>query len=214
MKEKEKIHIIIADDHKIFREGLQSLLRKQPHIKVVGEAENGEEALQLLEAYKVDVAVLDISMPDMDGVSAAKIILEKFPDVKILMLTTHDEGTFIKELIDMGVLGYILKNRGNEEFVEAIETIYKGQEYLKGEVLTNYIATSKIPEPKLVHLTKRELQVLQLLAEDNSSKEIAATLKIGTTTVETYRRNLIDKIGVKSSLGLVKYAIENNIIKK
>ncbi|MEM6686121.1 MAG: response regulator transcription factor [Bacteroidota bacterium] len=214
MKEKEQIHIIIADDHKLFREGLQSLLKKHTHIKVVGEAEHGEEAIQLLETHTIDIAVLDINMPDMNGVSTAKVILEKFPDVKILMLTMHDEGTFIKELIDMGVLGYILKNRGKEEFVEAIETIYKGHEYLKGEVLTNYIATSKMPEPKLIHLTKRELQVLKLLAEDNSSKEIANILKIGTTTVETYRRNLIEKIGVKSSLGLVRYAIDNSLVKK
>lgn len=193
MKEKEKIRIIIADDHKIFREGLQSLLKKQTHIQVIGEAENGEEVIQLLNNHNVDIAVLDINMPTMNGVSTAKVILEKFPNVKILMLTMHDEGTFIKELIDMGVLGYILKNRGKEEFVEAIETIYKGQEYLKGDVLTNYIATSKMPEPKLVHLTKRELQVLQLLAEDNSSKEIAATLKIGTTT-----RNLPKKFNRKN----------------
>lgn len=214
MKEKTPIRIIIADDHKIFREGLQSLLKKKTHIKVIGEAENGEEAIRLIEANEIDVAVLDIDMPEMNGVSAAKIILEKFPTVKILILTTHGEGVFIKELIDMGVLGYILKNRGKEDFVKAIETIFKGQEYLTGDVLTNYIATSKMPEPKLVHLTRRELQVLQLLAEDNSSKEIAVKLKIGTTTVETYRRNLIDKIGVKSSLGLVKYAIENNLVKK
>ncbi len=214
MKKKTPIRIIIADDHKMFIQGLNSLLKKHTHIQVIGEAANGEEAIQLLETNEVDIAVLDIDMPDMNGVTAAKIILEKFPKVKILILTMHDEGTFIKELIDMGVLGYILKNRGKEEFVEALETIANGDEYLKGEVLGNYIATNKIPEPKLVHITKRELQVLQLLAEDNSSKEIAVKLKIGTTTVETYRRNLIDKIGVKSSLGLVKYAIDNDLIKK
>lgn len=216
MKKKEPIRIIIADDHKMFIQGLKSLLRKHAHIQVLGEAANGKEAIQLLEKFKhkIDISVLDIDMPEMNGVAATKIILEKFPEVKILILTMHDEGTFIKELIDVGVLGYILKDRGKEDFVEALETIARGEEYLKGEVLGNYIAINKMPEPKVVHLTKRELQVLQLLVEDHTSGEIAIKLKIAVSTVDTYRRNLIEKTGVKSSLGLVKYAIDNNLIKK
>lgn len=212
MKNKTPIRIIIADDHKMFIQGLKSLLQKQTHIQVVGEASNGEEAIQLLENNQVDIAVLDINMPEMNGVVATKIILEKFPKVKILILTMHDEGTFIKELIDMGVLGYILKNRGKEEFVEALETIALEQEYLKGDVLGNYIAINKIPEPKVVHLTRRELQVLRLLVDDHTSGEMALKLKIAVSTVDTYRRNLIEKTGVKSSLGLIKYAFENKLI--
>lgn len=213
MNTKSPIRIVIADDHKLFIEGLKSLLKKHPHITVIGEAINGEDVIELIKTKDktIDIVVLDIDMPKIGGVEAAKIILEKHPYVKILMLTQHDEGALIKELIDMGVLGYMLKERGTEEFVDALETIAIGQEYLKGEVLGNYIATSKIPEPKTVHLTKRELQVLQLLAEDHTSGEIALQLKIATSTVDTYRRNLIEKTGVKSSLGLVKYAIDNNL---
>lgn len=214
MKNKTPIRIIIADDHKMFIDGLQSLLKKQPHIHIIGEASNGIEALQLLQENinEVDIAVLDIDMPKKNGFEVLQEIKKLQFAVKTLILTMHDEGTIIKELMDTGANGYILKNRGKEEFVEALETIISGDEYLKGDVLGNYITANKIPEPKTVHLTKRELQVLRLLSEDHTSSEIAAKLNIATSTVDTYRRNLIEKTGVKTSLGLVKYAFDNNIL--
>lgn len=214
MKNKTPIRIIIADDHKMFIEGLQSLLKKQTHIKVIGEASNGEEALQLLSEHTnaVDIAVLDIDMPKKNGFEVLKEMQNLKMITKTLILTMHDEGTIIKELMDAGANGYILKNRGKEEFVEALETIMSGSEYLKGDVLGNYIAANKMPEPKTVHLTKRELQVLKLLSEDHTSGEIAIKLNIAVSTVDTYRRNLIEKTGVRSSLGLIKYAFDNKIL--
>ncbi|PTX58822.1 LuxR family two component transcriptional regulator [Kordia periserrulae] len=214
MKNKTPIRIIIADDHKMFIDGLQSLLIKQAHIQVLGEASNGIEALSLIKENidKVDIAVLDIDMPEKNGFEVLQEIQTLQLSVKTLILTMHDEGTIIKELMDAGANGYILKNRGKEEFVEALETIMNGDEYLKGDVLGNYIIANKIPEPKTVHLTKRELQVLRLLSEDHTSSEIAAKLNIATSTVDTYRRNLIEKTGVKTSLGLVKYAFDNKIL--
>jgi len=214
MKNKTPIQIIIADDHKMFIEGLQSLLKKQTHIKLLGEAANGIEALQLLKTHanEVDIAVLDIDMPQKNGFEVLKEIKNQKLTLKTLILTMHDEGTIIKELMDAGANGYILKNRGKEEFVEALETIMSGNEYLKGDVLGNYITANKMPEPKTVHLTKRELQVLKLLSEDHTSGEIAQKLNIAVSTVDTYRRNLIEKTGVRSSLGLIKYAFDNNIL--
>ncbi len=215
MKTKKTIHIIIADDHKMFIQGLKSLLQNT-HIKVIDEAYNGEEALELLKAKKekIDIAVLDIKMPVKTGIEVVKSIKELGLPTKTLMLTSHNEGAFVKELINAGANGYILKNLDKQEFIEALETIIDGRRYLKGEVLDNYITTSEIPEPKTIHLTRRELEVLQLLAQDNTSGEIALKLNIATCTVDTYRRNLIEKTGVKSSLGLVSYAYDKGLTKK
>ncbi|WP_299682877.1 response regulator transcription factor [uncultured Dokdonia sp.] len=214
MTEKKNIRIIIADDHQLFIDGLKSLLIHQPHIEVIGEAANGVEAIQLVREHEIDIAVLDINMPELDGTEATKVIKKEFPHVKTLILTMHDESSFIRELmVELSADGYILKNRGKEEFVEALETIASGKEYLKGEVLSTLLKGVKTPQVQNIHLTNRELQVLQLIIEDHTSGEIAAKLNIAVSTVETYRRNLIEKTGVKSSIGLVKYALDNDLYK-
>ena len=209
MKQKKELHIIIADDHKIVIDGLKSLLIEQNHIKIIGEAANGQEALDLIANNKVDIAVLDISMPIMNGVEAAKIIRKEYPDTKILILTMHDGSEFIHELMEIGANGYILKNRGMEEFVDALETIANGEEYIKGQVLNTLLKAVRKPKPKAVQFTKREKDVLRLIVDEHTTSEISAKLNIANSTVETHRRNLIEKTGVKSSLGLVRYAIEN-----
>lgn len=209
MTKKEELHIIIADDHKIVIDGLKSLLIEQNHIKIVGEAANGQEALDLIANNKVDIAVLDISMPIMNGVEAAKIIRKEHPEIKILILTMHDGSEFIHELMEIGANGYILKNRGMEEFVDALETIISGEEYIKGQVLNTLLKAVRKPKPKAVQFTKREKDVLRLIVDEHTTSEISAKLNIANSTVETHRRNLIEKTGVKSSLGLVRYAIEN-----
>ena len=212
MKDKKKLKILIADDHQIVIEGLKSLLIGQKHIQVMGEASNGKEAIEILKKYEVDIAVLDISMPEMDGVEATKIIKKEYPDVKILILTMHDGSEFIHELVEIGANGYILKNRGKEEFVAAIETIAKGEEYIKGIVLKTLIKAVRKPKPNAVQFTKREKDVLRLIVDEHTTSEISAKLNIANSTVETHRRNLIEKTGVKSSLGLVRYAMENGPI--
>ncbi|QHI36698.1 Transcriptional regulatory protein DegU [Kordia antarctica] len=209
MEKKKEINIIIADDHQIVIDGLKSLLVQHSHIKIIGEASNGLEAIDLIEKNNIDIAVLDISMPEMDGVEATKIIKEKHPGVQILILTMHDGSEFIHELVEIGANGYILKNRGKEEFVEALETIAKGQEYLKGKVLNILVDAVRKPKQKAVQFTKREKDVLRLIIDEHTTAQISAKLNIAHSTVETHRRNLIEKTGVKSSLGLVRYAIEN-----
>ncbi|KAB8154016.1 response regulator [Kordia sp. TARA_039_SRF] len=212
MTQKKELRIIIADDHQIVIDGLKSLLVQQPHIKVVGEASNGKEALDFVANHAVDIAVLDISMPEMNGVEAAKIIKKEYPDTKILILTMHDGSEFIHELIEIGANGYILKNRGKEEFVEALETISQGEEYIKGQVLNTLLKAVRKPKSKNVQFTKREKEVLRLIVNDHTTSEISAKLNIANSTVETHRRNLIEKTGVKSSLGLVRYAVENGYV--
>ncbi|WP_430411904.1 response regulator transcription factor [Kordia sp.] len=212
MIQKKELNIIIADDHQIVIDGLKSLLIQQSHIKVVGEAANGKEALDLIENNNIDIAVLDISMPEMNGVEATKIIKKQYPDVKILILTMHDGSEFVHELVEIGANGYILKNRGKEEFVEALETISNGEEYIKGQVLNTLLKAVRKPKPKAVQFTKREKDVLRLIVDEHTTSEISAKLNIANSTVETHRRNLIEKTGVKSSLGLVRYAIENGYV--
>ncbi|EDP97659.1 response regulator transcription factor [Kordia algicida OT-1] len=212
MKQKTKLNIIIADDHQIVIDGLKSLLVAHPHIKVVGEASDGEEALKLIENNTVNIAVLDISMPKMNGVETTKIIKKKYPYIKILILTMHDGDEFIHELFEIGADGYILKNRGKEEFVEALETINNGEEYIKGKVLNVLLDAVRKPKSKTIQFTKREKDVLRLIVGDHTTSEISAKLNIANSTVETHRRNLIEKTGVKSSLGLVRYAVENGYL--
>lgn len=209
MTKQKELNIIIADDHKIVIDGLKSLLIGQTHIKIVGEAANGKEALDLIANNKVDIAVLDINMPIMNGVEATRIIKKQYPETKVLILTMHDGGEFIHELMEIGANGYILKNRGMEELVDALETIISGEEYIKGQVLNTLLKAVRKPKPKTVQFTKREKDVLRLIVDEHTTSEISAKLNIANSTVETHRRNLIEKTGVKSSLGLVRYAIEN-----
>ncbi|WP_075343900.1 response regulator transcription factor [Tenacibaculum agarivorans] len=214
MKAKTPIHIIIADDHTLFIHGLRSLLDGHSHIKIIGEANNGLEVLQLLQSTedRVDIIVLDIDMPKMNGIATLKAMKDLGLPIKTLMLTMHDEGSFIKQLIRAGANGYMLKDQSAEEFVNALETVMHEGKYLKGEVLDKYIKANETPEPEPLHLTKREVEVLQLIANDHTSGEIALQLNIEVSTVQTYRRNLIEKIGVKSSHGLVKFAVEKKYV--
>ena len=204
------IHILIADDHEIVVEGLRSLLKNETNIKIVGEANNGKDVLPILDKYEVHVAVLDISMPKMDGVELTSYMRKNYPDVKILILTMHNEIGFIRRIIEAGAHGYILKNKGKEELVKAINTLHNGSEYLGTEV-TNTLFSS-IRNNNVygeIKLTKREKEVLKLIANSYTTPKISEKLHIAPSTVETHRRNLIEKTGAENSKGLVRFAIEN-----
>jgi DNA-binding NarL/FixJ family response regulator len=204
------INIIIADDHEIVVEGLHSLLENEEGITIVGEAYNGEEVIPLLESNAVDVAVLDISMPKMDGIDLTKFIKSNYPKVKILILTMHNEIGFIRRIIEAGAHGYILKNKGKEELVRAIQALYNGNEYLGEEVTkTLFSSIRNTTVYGEIQLTKREKEVLKLIANSFTTPKISDELNIAPSTVETHRRNLIEKTGVQNSKGLVKFAIEN-----
>ena len=204
------INILIADDHEIVVEGLRSLLENEKEINIIGEASNGEEVLPILQNNSINVAVLDINMPKMDGIDLTKFIKSNHLDVKILILTMHNEIGFIRRIIEAGAHGYILKNKGKEELVKAIHALHNGNEYLGEEVtktLFSSIRNSNVYGE--IKFTKREKEVLKLIADGNTTKDITKILPIAATTIETYRRNLIEKTGVKNSKGLVKFAVEN-----
>lgn len=216
--QEEKIGIYIADDHEMFVEGISLSLAINGAIIVEASANTGSELIELLEKKCVDVVLLDINMPEMNGFEAAKIIVKKFPSVKIIALSMFLEKKYIQELIDIGVSGYILKNTKILELEKAIILIASGKKYFSNDVglkMLNAQTNNEYPQGFLLEqqhgLTEREIDVLKLIVQENTTSEIAVKLFISVHTVETHRKNLIKKVKVKNIAGLVKYAVQNGI---
>lgn len=210
------INVIIADDHKIVVDGLVSILEAEKNINVVGTALNGQQVINLLRTLKFDIAILDVEMPDMTGVQLSNYIKEHYPEIKILILTMYKSKEFISQIISAGAKGYILKNRGGEELVKAIYTIYEGKSFIGQEVTDILLEAlqTKMKKEKIsqIKLTRREKEVLKLIIKGLTSKQIGQELHIAPATVDTHRRNLIDKTNVANSRELISFAIENKII--
>lgn len=213
--------ILLVDDHKIVRDGIISLLHGELHIEIIGEAENGIEALDKIEKLKPDLVLLDINMPIMDGLECAKRISEKFPETKILTLTMLNELEHIKNMLAAGAGGYILKSSGKDELIAAINSVMMGNTYFSEEVkdlimmdmMRKKTATGKVfGEP--IPLTPRELDVLKLIVDEFTNQEIADKLFISVRTVDAHRRNLLEKTGSRNTAGLVKFALENDLTGK
>lgn len=210
------IKVIIADDHQMFIEGIKSLLVGEKEMSIVGEAANGKLLLELLEKQFADVVLLDISMPVMDGLEAAKIIRQKYPATRIIMLTMHNNAEFVFGLINAGATGYILKNTGKTELVSAINTVHGGKTYYSEDVtqtiLQNIQQKPAAEKVAAAQLTPREKDILCLIAKEYNTQEIADELFISTHTVETHRKNLLNKLNAKNIAGLVKYAIQSGLV--
>ncbi|GIV44185.1 MAG: DNA-binding response regulator [Bacteroidia bacterium] len=216
------IRVLIVDDHKIIRDGIKSLLEDAQNIEIVGEASNGLEAIEFFKKQPTDVVIMDIRMPEMGGIETTKFLTENYPNVKILALTMHDEEAFISKMLHAGASGYLLKNVGKEEFITAINKIYKGENYFSLEVATKMMTkfmSSKFNnnqdddlQDSDLQLTKREIEVIKLIAEGLTSQDIADKLFISPRTVDTHRRNLLQKLNVKNTAELIKFAIKHNIV--
>lgn len=207
------INVLLADDHQIFLDGLNLILsREKDDIRVVAETLKGSEVLPLVRAHQPDVVVLDIGMPDLSGIEVAKLLQIEYPKIPVLILTTHDQPDFVDDLLNADVQGYIMKNRGAEQLVKAIHELNAGKTYF-GQEIMKVIRDSKRKQEEIknVKLTKREEEVLRLIAREFTTPEIAEKLYIAASTVETHRRNLIAKFGVKGTLGLVRKAVEMGI---
>ena len=200
----------------MFIDGMKALLKNEKEIKVVGEALNGHEVLLLLEKTSADIILLDINMPVMDGIEATKQIRLRHPAVKMLMLTMHNNTEFIFGLMNAGASGYILKNTGKAELLEAIHAVHEGKTFYSKEVSESILQNlaKKPNEQKLeeVHLTEREKEVLKLITQEYNTQEIATALFISVNTVETHRKNLLSKLHAKNIAGLVKFAIQTGLI--
>jgi two-component system, NarL family, response regulator NreC len=212
------IRIFLADDHAMFRAGLKGLLEKEPDFKVVEQANDGEELLEKLSSTKTDCVVMDLSMPNMDGLATLKEIRKKFPKTKVLILTMQKDAEHFKHAIANGACGYLLKEGAFDQLVMAIKTIMKGKNFIS-PAISNLIAEQYVRSveqeadiPSLEILTSREKEILRYIAEGKANKNIAAKLKISIRTVETHRSHLIQKLGLKTAASLVKYAISKGLI--
>ncbi len=212
------IRILLADDHKLLIDGLRPLLEKQKDIEVVGVARDGLEAASLASKYKPDIILLDISMPRLNGIDAARKILDVLPDTKIVMLSMHADRKFIQESLRVGARGYILKESAASEVIEAIAAVRKGELFfsksVREQVLHDYVEWVKEGKTEDANpLSGREREVLQLLAEGKSTKDIAGLLFISIKTVESHRKQIMDKLGLHSIAELTKYAIREGLTK-
>ncbi len=211
------IRILLADDHTIMRQGLRSLLEKEPEMEVVGEAEDGRKALRLVQELVPDIIVMDISMPNLNGIDATHKIVSKFPEVKIIALSIHSNKRFVADMLKAGASGYILKECLFDELVQAIRTVIDGGTYLSpritGVVVGDYVEhlSATLPESSLSILTEREHEVLQLLAEGKTTKQIALELHVSSKTIEANRHNIMEKLDIYSLAELTKYAIREGL---
>ncbi len=215
-EEQLPYRVLLADDHKIIRDGLRSLLEKETDMVVAGEAENGRKALQLTRKLDPDVVIMDVSMPDLNGMDAARQILSEQPGVKIVALSMHSEKLYVEGMLKAGVSGYLLKDTAFEELVKAIRVVCAGKKYLSPDitdiVLQNYLHPAATTDDQpAISLTTREREVLQLIAEGRATREIADKLHISIKTVETHRKNIMEKLDLRTVAELTKYAVRKGI---
>jgi DNA-binding NarL/FixJ family response regulator len=210
------LRILIVDDHAILRDGLRSLLERQSDMEVIGEAASGEEALQQTAALEPDIVVMDVAMPGMNGLEATQIIKQRHPEVKVLILTQHDNREYILPLLQAGASGYVLKRSGGRDVVQAIRQVYEQGAFLEPSIarqlLSGYVQSEEPPESNIPHLTDREREVLRLVVSGKSNKEIASLLYISPKTVSVHRSNIMTKLDVRNSIELIRYAQRHNLV--
>lgn len=206
------IRVLLVDDHVLVLDGLQARLALEPHINIVGTANDGEQALQKARATEPDVVIMDVSMPVLNGLDAAKRFKQELPDIRLLMLSMHDDREYILPLIRSGAGGYVLKDVSSTELIKAIETVHLGNTYFSSGASQALFHAGDGGEAAPDILSKRELAVLKHLALGYSNKEIGQILSISVRTVETHRQNIKSKLGLHSTAGLTKYAIERKLV--
>ncbi len=204
------IRLLVADDHPMILDGLKTSLSREDTIDIVAQAQNGAEVLDLLGKHTIDVILLDINMPGMNGFETLNKIVPDYPDVKIIILSMYDKPEFIHSLVENGASGYLLKNTDREEMIYAIQKVNNGNIYFSEDV-KRILRKEEVAASHHENLTKREKEILRLIAQEKTTSEIAEMLFISTHTVDTHRKNLLSKLGVKNAAGLVKFAIEYGI---
>ena len=210
------IKILLADDHKIIRDGLRSLIEKHPEMDVVGEAENGRTTVQLAQDLDPDVVIMDISMPDLNAMNATQQIIADVPGIKVIALSMHSDKRFVVGMFKAGASGYLLKDCAFDELEQAIKTVLADHTYLSPKIATVVIKDyvpylTEQDSSALSDLSSREREVLQLLAEGKSTKQIAAELYLSAKTIETHRQNIMEKLGVHTLAELIKFAIREGL---
>lgn len=209
----KKLSILLADDHAIIREGLKSLIKSQPDMEVMGEADNGRAALQQARELQPDVLVMDISMPEINGAKVTELLAKEHPQIKVLALTVHEDKGYLRQLLKAGAAGYVLKRAAAHELIHAIRAVASGGTYLDpmmtNKIVGDYVREKSVRDELLQDtLSEREIEVLRLIAEGHSNKEIASRLKLSVKTVETYKTRLMSKLGFHSRTEIVRYALD------
>lgn len=210
------IRVLIADDHAIIRDGLVALLEKNKEIEVVGQAENGRRAVHLARKIQPDLVVMDVSMPDLNGIEATRQVLAENPDMKVIALSMHSDKRFVMGMLQAGAAGYLLKDCAAEELTTAITAVAAGKKYLSPDI-TGFVIDDCLVHPEDSHtcaatlLSNREREVLQLIAEGNSTRETADILFVSIKTIETHRRQIMKKLDIHSVADLTKYAIREGL---
>lgn len=211
------IKIVIADDHPIFRDGFKVLLREQTDIQLVGEANNGEELIQLVKKVQPDVVITDIKMPVMDGIDASKFLSKHIPDIKIIALSVFNDDYLVVDMLEAGAHGYLLKNTTKQELFEAIKTVASGDVYYCNDTsvkMARLIGLSKFnpyKNTKTPRFSNREMEIMRLICEQFSNKEIAENLHLSIRTIESYREQIFEKTSSRNMVGVAIYAIKHNI---
>ncbi len=206
----KKFKVVIADDHTLFREGLKLILEELEDIDVVADVANGKELIEITRELVPDLIIMDINMPQVNGVEASRVLLHEFPDIKILVVSMYGDEQYYNSVIENGVKGFILKDAENSELRDAVNDILRGKTYFSQELLLNLIRNRKNSDQ--ISLTQRESEILQLMCKGLNTTEIAAKLFLSERTVENHRANLLAKTGCRNSLSLVLYAFRNNLV--
>ena len=208
------IRLIIADDHEIFRKGLRIILNELDEVKVIAEAQNGNEVFEILKHQKADLILMDIRMPVMDGIEATRKMTEKYPEVKVIALTMFEEISYFNQMIEAGAQGFLLKKTNKDELQRAINQVMEGENYFSEEFISN-VNRNQRPASRIagIELTDREQEVLELICKGMSNAEISKFLGVSARTVDGHRAHLLEKTGAKNSPHLVMFAIKNGLIK-
>ena len=216
-----RINIVLADDHVLVRKGIKSMLELDTEIKVIGEAGNGQEALNIAKELKPDILVLDIRMPEMTGLEAAARLPEYAPNTRAVILSMHDSEEYVVQALQAGAFGYLLKDTDKEEFIRALKQVHGGHKYFSGavsHVLANQLLntrpylTPRTPVEDVYHLTRREKEILRLVIDGKHNKEIADSLGKSLRTIETHRFNIMKKLGVNNAVDMVNKTVRENLL--
>lgn len=210
------IKILITDDHQLVREGVRLMLNGHENIQIVGEAKNGQEAVDFVNEHEVDIVLMDLNMPEMNGIDACKSIKKLKPSTKVIILSMISETKMVQNLMKYGASGYLLKNSGQEEIIEAITEVHAGKNHFDNNIINMMLYPNQSTEVKdeSIHpsLSRREKEILQLIIDEHTTAEIAAKLFISFGTVESHRRNMISKLGVRNTAGLVSAAYKFGLL--
>lgn len=209
---KKTIKLFVADDHQMFIDGIKALLHDFGDIEVIGEANNGKQVLEKLEKLSPDIILMDIGMPELNGIETASKISEKYPDVKIIALTMYDDNNRVVKMLKAGAKGYVLKNSSRQELQQAIQAVAAGGVHYSAQAVVNTMQNlaDKNANP-VANLTEREIEIIKLIVKSMTNKEIADQLCISEFTVNTHRKNAMRKLEIKNTAGLVKFAIDQHL---